>query len=244
METQQLPDLASFVMSLSGQDLVLRFPMDDQSIRLAHIQSGNFIKQTLPSAENLREHFAGYHASQWQECDKVDAWDLPENARVLDLGSGLGVLDIIQALRRSDLRFWLVDRSRDEYHDNPISHGSDHPYYNSWLTVEHLIQANGLDRKRFVLQPPDGPWPRELDLIISTWCWCWHLPLEVYIDSVLNSLALGGKLCVDIRHQHFEEISSQISTHMNSQPRITEYQGRPWISDPNPHGYRCCWVRQ
>ena len=243
METQQLPKLASFEMRLAEQDIVLRFPMDDQTIRLAHIQSGNFIKQSLPSAANLCEHFAGYHVEQWHQCDRVGAWDLPEDARVLDLGSGLAVLDILQALRRSDLRFWLVDRNRDEYHVHPVSHGPDHPYYNSWLSVEHLIRANGLDRNRFVLQPPDGPWPRELDLIISTWCWCWHLPLEVYIDAVLNSLALGGKLCVDIRHQHFEEINTQISTHMQSSPKIAEYHGRPWIQDSHPQGYRCCWTR-
>ena len=246
MDEKQLPDIASFDIVLESDTVALKFPMDDTSVRLSHIQTGNFIQQEIhPSKTNLLTHFAEYHGWQWQQCNQVGTWELSENARIIDIGSGLAVLDMIMARRRSDLRFWLIDRGIDEYQtDLTVPHGVDHPYYNSWITVEQQIKLNDLDRKRFVLQPPDGPWPCEVDLIISTWCWCWHLPLETYLDRVIDSLAVGGRLCVDIRYQHFDYIAGELSKHLKSDPRIVSYQGRPWIKDSTPCGYRCCWIRQ
>jgi SAM-dependent methyltransferase len=246
MDTKKLPDLASFDLALGSTLVTVKFPLDSNSIRLAHIQTGNFIKlMTANSYDHLMANFAEYHSWQWQRCNQVGAWDLPENARILDLGSGLSVLDIILAQQRSDLRFWLIDRGVDTYQpDTVVTHGNDHPWYNSWITVEQQITANNLDRKRFVLQPPDGPWPSELDLILSTWCWCWHVPIETYLDSVLKSLAQGGRLCVDVRYEHYDSMVTELSKHMGTEPRVVSYYGRPWIKDELPRGYRCCWIRQ
>ena len=109
------------------------------------------------------------------------------------------------------------------------------------MAKQSMIQR---DRKRFVLQPPDGPWPSELDLILSTWCWCWHVPIVTYLDSVLKSLARGGRLCVDVRYEHYDSMVAELSKHMGTEPRVVSYYGRPWIKDELPRGYRCCWIRQ
>jgi hypothetical protein len=225
------------------QNVDLQFPIDPLCENLVKIQTGNFINSAAP---DLSGKLSEYYTWHWQRCERLGAFDLAADARILDLGSGLGILDIIAAKILPESRFWLVDQNDFTY--DPayyVRHGSDHPYYNSWPVVEELLTANQLARQRFVLQPPDSPWPQDLDLVISTWCWCWHLPFEMYWPQVLQSLRIGGRLCMDIRIDHLSVVP-MISEALGQTPVMSAYQG--FIGETQDQtlnrGARYVWQRQ
>ena len=250
MDATKLSNLTveSFDIDTERGPVTIRFPMDPDSVTIANIQTGNFFQHSVSDpVQNLIDNFADYYAWNWQQCEDIGTFDLAENARILDLGAGLSIIDLIFAQQRSDTKFWLVDRGINSYQaDNIIKHGEDHPYYNSWLTVEQLIALNQIDRKRFTLQPPDGPWPTDMDLIISTWCWCWHVPFSIYWQRILASLKPGGRLCVDIRKEHFDELVPVINRALGSMPLVSLYQSTiEKIDHSKPvTGFRCLWQRQ
>lgn len=231
-----------FSVVTQQQVVDLKFPTDNHSENLVNIQTGNFINSTEP---DLSGKLGEYYSWHWQRCERLGAFDLTRDARILDLGSGLGVIDIIAAKLLPEARFWLVDQNAFTYDpDYYVRHGADHPWYNSWPVVEDLVVVNQLARQRFVLQPPDCAWPQDLDLVISTWCWCWHVPFEMYWPQVLQSLKIGGRLCMDIRQDH-DTIVPMISDELGQFPSMAPYQG--FIGETQDHsltrGARYVWQR-
>ena len=238
--TYTIPNF-EFTVNTAQRPVVLRFPDDRQSMHVAQIQTGGFLNSPGQSPAQQMSHYYSWH---WQRCENIGAWNVDSKARILDLGSGLSIIDLVAAKLLPDARFWLVDENNWTYDaDTVVRHGLEHPYYNSWPLVHDLIGINDLDIKRFVLQPTDTAWPEELDLIISTWCWCWHLPLETYWPKVQQCLAIGGKLCVDIRQQHFSSMSEIISDAFGSEPVCTSYHSNT-LNSGDVTGWRCVWQRQ
>ena len=215
----------NFSVRTATDVVALKFPADTHSETLASIQTGNFLSSP---GSDISSKLSNYYSWHWQRCETLGAFDLPHNARILDLGSGLGIVDLVAAKLLPEARFWLVDQNAMTY------------------DPEHLIASNQLPRQQFVLQPIDSAWPQDLDLLLSTWCWCWHIPFEIYWQSALASLRVGGKLCLDIRAQHLDQVVPVINEVLGPVSKLSAYQGFVGSIDESLPitGYRCLWQRQ
>lgn len=117
---------------------------------------------------------------------------LPENYKtVLDIGSGLGGIDILLAKGRPDVHLELVDG--DTSHE--VISGNI-PHSNHAVMVDYL-EKNGCDN--FTITSPEEFKPSKKDIIISYSAWCFHIAPEVYMNSVLECCHKDTVLFLKVR---------------------------------------------
>ncbi len=149
----------------------------------------------------LRRQFAEMMA---QEYRSIRAQLPSRPTRILDVGCGVAAIDALLFMhygRRSDLQFFLLDRS--ELFDLPrYGFSTRREFYNSLSVAERLLRANGIDTARVhLLEAPKEP-PLSLpavDLVVSLASWGFHYPVSTYLEPAWNALAPGGTLILDIR---------------------------------------------
>lgn len=128
---------------------------------------------------------------------KSIVWSLPSQCeRVLDIGSGLGGIDIL--LNRhygGELFVELIDGENDE----AVMHQHDQTF-NDMTVAAEFQRRNGVTR--FLGSRPDRALKRaQTDLIISLQSWCFHYPASTYLDFVRGRCHTGTKLIVDVRKE-------------------------------------------
>lgn len=136
-------------------------------------------------------------------CDAYDIAKALDHApdRVLDIGAGLGLLDIALSRLWPKARFTLLD---DDPSTNHLTYGykEDTEIYSSIHLMERTLLSNDLRSPDFEVvrvREIDSIKNRRFDLVISTISWCWHYPASVYVDFVKRALVKGGHLIVDVR---------------------------------------------
>jgi len=130
--------------------------------------------------------------------------------RVLDIGSGLGGIDVlIHQLTKA--KIYLLDGVADK----PQMHLHAETF-NDMRVAQEFLKANGVELSgyyapdlvpTFIHTGPNQVGPidvdRELaeqfDLVISMGAWCFHLPPSMYLDFVLRKLRRGGLMIVNMR---------------------------------------------
>lgn len=153
----------------------------------------------------------------WHIREGLGVFRLPNNAKVLDIGSGCSVLDLFLSKYLTESIYYLVDKSKEEYTNGKV-YSNEYVYYNDWNVVRDGIRSSNLDINRFHLLDPDDEFPNDIDLIMSNFSWCWHFPLETYINKVIRSLKQNGKLFLTVRLLEDRNIIDDISNYMNSYP--------------------------
>lgn len=131
---------------------------------------------------------------------------LPRLNNILDIGCGLGYIDIILHRNHPNAQLFLLDSmSSFEVKVNKF-------YNNLELTKEFLIlnevpnnQINLIDASTtgsnmFINQNPDilKELPK-MDLVISCYAWGWHSRISKYIEEVSNQMNTGGVLVLDCK---------------------------------------------
>ena len=181
--------------------------------------------------------------------------DLPADARILNVGSGIGTFELgLARVRNWD--FYLLDSHTTSH---PLDyareyHGQAHGFYNSWEPLADAVSTMNLDMSRFHCLRPDSAWPTDVDFIMSSFSWCWHYELATYFDKVLGALKPGGILCLDILNQTDSNAVQVISQALNCQPRLVtqhmaydrdDLTGNTGIVDSEgAYGARYYWVNQ
>lgn len=130
---------------------------------------------------------------------------LPSQCRaLLDVGSGLGGIDIVLA-RHYDhaARVWLLDGVEErpfvERHSKPFS---DMGVAREYLALNGVRLAGYFAPDLTLTQLESGEVPIStdaFDLVVSFGAWCFHFAPEVYLAFVLSRLAPGGRVIVDVR---------------------------------------------
>jgi len=146
--------------------------------------------------------------------------DINSLKKVVDIGSGVSTPDLLASKYNPNAEFYLVDKSEYTRKTNGLYYQDVHGHYNSWDVVEDCINSSGLDRSKFNFLDPIDEWPTDVDLILSTFSWCWHYPKEVYWDKVLNSLKLGGSLLIDVLNLPDKNTVNEISYEFKSIPKV------------------------
>lgn len=213
------------------------------------IQDGGYI-QVKHTLQNFYECFPGWEQYNWDSRFDQGIYNLPDNAVIIDIGAGMSVTDLLISQYLPNSKFYLVDKEEVVVGKN-IWYDSDYPFYNSWSPLLDGIRTTDIDPSRFTLLSPESNFPKQVDCITSYLSYCWHYPKEVYWDRVMESLKIGGKLVLDVRHLIDRDVVDEISQDLHSTPTVQYFPNLMPLSiddyptpDPNkPCGGRYMWVR-
>jgi hypothetical protein len=128
---------------------------------------------------------------------------LPNNATILDIGSGNSLIDLAICLNfpEKNFKFILVDDSdtflkskgNSKFYDE-----TNYKTYNNWSFVNKVIESNSFIKENFIFKSPNDVWTEsKVDLILSTTSWGWHYPVDTYLDKVNNIIKDDGFIYIN-----------------------------------------------
>lgn len=231
-------------------DLIIKWNDANNLALWSNIQAGLYL-QDINSLQTFYEHFPKWYQMFWNSRFKQGLFDLEENSKILDIGCGVAVIDLLLAQYIPQSKFYLLDKEGFSFKKG-IYYDNDYPEYNSWEPVRDAIDATGLDPNRFDFISPSDPWPEQVDVITSYLSYCWHYPKEIYWDRVMSSLRIGGKLILDVRSLADRNVIDEISKDMNSEPNAYWFEVKlpkhidnmPAPEEGMPVGGRFMWTRK
>ena len=207
-------------------------------------------KQNILDLHNA--NFARWHEYCWKQREQLSTYEIPDGARILDVGCGVAVVDLLLYSYIPDSKIFLLDKPgtwETTIRPTKVSYTDEHPFYHSWEPITDAIETSKFDKTRFTFLEPDDNFPEDMDLILSSFSWCFHYPKEVYWDKVINSLKKNGKLYLDVRILPDKDIINEISEALKSDPKILEVPKLPKHLDsfdnnrPDITSFRCLWVK-
>lgn len=234
-------------------DLSVKWTNVDDLAKFANLQSGfYFSKDKKYTSDLLFEKFTNWNQFFWDQRRNQGIFNLPENSKILDIGSGVAVIDLLLYSYINKSSFYLVDKDQfdithleEDLPKNPYA--LDYPTYNSWNVVEDAIRTSNFDRSRFNFLDVDSDFPENVDAVTSYFSWCLHYPKEVYWDRVKNSLKKGGLLVLDVRPIHERDVIGEISEELKSNPTkhafpVVDIDSYKPVDD-GVSCYRCVWIK-
>lgn len=130
---------------------------------------------------------------------------LPRRAvAILDIGCGVGGIDVLLHRHYGTPRLHLVDRTQTS---ERVYYGFEErgAFYNSLAATRRLLVDNRVPERdlRFhdVGEECRLSIPEPVDLVISLISWGFHYPVPVYADQVVALLRPGGRLILDVRKE-------------------------------------------
>jgi len=122
----------------------------------------------------------------------------PHPADVLDIGSGVGAIDVMLAKLGSSVH--LLD-GEDAL---PIMFRQDVPF-NARKAVKSFFADNGITK--FSYMSPHNLYPVKVDLVLSFRSWCFHYPPVQYLEFVKQCCKPSTRLLIDVRKDRMEWLS-------------------------------------
>ena len=204
----------------------------------------------------LFSHFREFNIKKWRINQNLRIFDLPTSARILDIGSGVSVIDLLLYSYVENSKFFLLDGDlkNDEDLKAGIQYVRDNPYsenckiYNSWEPVIDAITTSNFDKNRFEFLSPSSNFPEDLDLVTSYASWCLNYPKEIYWIKTINSLKKGGKLALDVRVLRDRDVIGEITEELKSKPIMHPIIFPKELDkfediDENASAYKCVWIK-
>lgn len=240
----------TLTVSTDRGDLLIKWSDVNELAKWANMQAGLYLQNKPSSLQLFFEYFPRWYQMFWDARFKQDLFNLPDNAVIIDIGCGVSVIDLLLSQYLPQSKFYLLDKEGFTFKPG-IYYDSNYPKYHSWAPIIDAIETTELDPNRFNFITPTDAWPEQADAITSYFSYCWHYPKETYWSKVLETLKIGGKLILDIRHLADRDVIAEISEDMKSTPTAH------WFKDPiplhvdamlppkegMPAGGRLCWVR-
>ena len=128
----------------------------------------------------------------------------PRAVAILDIGCGVGGIDVLLHRHYGTPRLYLVDRTHtsDKVYYGFAERGA---FYNSFETTRRLLTGNRIPEKdlrfREVNEECRLDVPEQVDLVVSLISWGFHYPVPVYADQVRALLRPGGRVILDVRKE-------------------------------------------
>lgn len=131
---------------------------------------------------------------------------LPNNKNVdyniLDIGCGLGVIDVLLSKHYPNANFYLQDKSEPiDFNKKYNGFNETYQYYNNIDLLKEFVTNNGLKTFNIV----DGEEIRSIilkfDVIMSLLSCGWHYSLLSYLDFIKGHLNDDGILIIDVRNE-------------------------------------------
>lgn len=134
------------------------------------------------------------------EIDSVRAYLPAHVENLLDIGFGIGGIDVLLYDAVKPKKMFLIDKNKT---DPVIWYGFEKQgaAYNSLRYADQLLHDNGIPASAYALIDIDTqPFPDEtFDLIVSFISWGFHYPIQTYLEQVKKALSAAGVLIVDVR---------------------------------------------
>jgi SAM-dependent methyltransferase len=128
---------------------------------------------------------------------------LPRRAvAILDIGCGVGGIDVLLHRHYGTPRLYLADRTETsgEVYYGFAERGA---FYNSLDATRRLLLTNGVPERAMRFREVGAECrldvPEALDLVISLISWGFHYPVAVYADQLRALLRPGGRVILDAR---------------------------------------------
>lgn len=232
-------------------ELVLKWSDVNELAKWANLQAGLYLQNQPSSLQLFFEYFPRWYQMFWDARFKQGLFELDDDAVILDIGCGVSVIDLLLSLYLPQSKFYLLDK--EEFSFRPgIYYDKDYPKYHSWAPIKDAIHTSEFDPNRFNFLNPSDSWPEKVDVITSYFSYCWHYPKEIYWSKILDSLKIGGKLILDIRHLADRDVIGEISEDMKSTPTAHWFKDKiplhvdamPAPREDMPVGGRLCWIRK
>jgi len=129
---------------------------------------------------------------------------LPEKCdRVLDVGSGLGGIDLLLSRRYKTAHFDLLDGT--DY--KPYVYNHNVPFSNSGVALD-FHHKNGNDRVECVW--PKVPVDRTYDLVVSFAAWCFHISPINYLDGITRASHDKTRLIIEVRRERKDWLTALV----------------------------------
>lgn len=219
----------------------------------ASTQAGFYLQDSKDHLELHHTHFRLWNQRFWDQRYNQGVFDINQNAKIVDIGAGVAVVDLLLYSYVPNSQFYLIDENTWSITpDNTppyVSFSKTYPVYNSWSPVIDAIESSGFDSSRFTMLSPADKFPTDVDIVTSYLSWCFHYPKETYWDKVMGSLKVGGKLVLDVRPLHDRDVIGEISEELKATPikfpfpKLPSYADTFLNVDPNITGYRCLWTK-
>ena len=230
--------------------MVINWSDANELARWSNIQAGLYIKGEKSTLQTFYELFPKWYQMWWDRRRDQRLFELPNDAVIVDIGSGVAVQDLLLAKYLPESSYTLVDKEGFEF-KRGVFYETDYPEYNSWGPVVDAIKTSGINPDRFTMQGPDDEWPDEVDAVTSYLSYCWHYPKELYWQKVLDHLKVGGKFYADVRLLEDRDVMGEISEDLKSEPITTHEFGKiprhidnKASPDPKIYGYSAVWIRK
>ena len=173
----------------------LQLSISDEAFRYLAIQRGD-INELSDDREQWER---AYQASLLRTFASVQPF-LPERApRILDIGSGLGGIDVLLNRHYGG----SVEVCPLDGRDDPALVVEHARTFNSEKATRSFLNSNGVTRVNYFAANALPP-PKPFNLIVSFASWCFHYPPVAYLRFAQECLRPGGRLIVDMRRERPE----------------------------------------
>ena len=188
-----------------------------------------------------------YYNKYWRLLENLKMFELPNNAKVLDVGCGNSIMDFILYQYATNPTIYLLDKHELKY-PRPawVDQVENYQFYHLWDVVEDAIASSNFNKDNFVFLSPEDIWPQDLDLITSYGSWGWHYPFSTYWPQARESLKVGGKLSIDLSDNAnsfmFPSVIDMVSEDFADTPII--HRKTPSKDTTKNSGCRIIWTRR
>ena len=120
---------------------------------------------------------------------------------VLDIGCGIGGIDVLLGQKNPECEFAMLDRDGME---STIYYGfkESGAKYNYLSYTTQFMVSNGISENKIKTYNADAQqWPEgTFDVILSLISWGFHYPISTYLYAAYNAMHSKSVMILDIRH--------------------------------------------
>lgn len=141
------------------------------------------------------------------EFRSMESWLPKECDSILDVGGGMGGIDILLSRHYGGCHVTILDG----VHDRPIMTKHAHTFAH-FDVAKQFLNDNGIEDVGWIdanAQPPAAQ--RHFDLVVSLKSWCFHYPVEQYAKLAADATVEGSILMIDIRRAWVLETIQKLS---------------------------------
>ena len=229
--------------------------LDDLAL-YANLQSGFYLQSNQSfSKDLLLDNFKDWNQMFWNQRQNQGMLDYSAGSKILDIGAGMSVVDLLLYTYCPNSNFYLLDVEKLDQNfatvgPRSVCFSENYPYYNSWAPVKDAISASNFNIDRFKFLDFIDQVTEEMDVVTSYLSWCFHYPKNVYWEKIFEILKTNGKLILDIRLLNEQDVIGEITEAMKSEPvkfafpKVPNYVDTFNGPDDNIIGYRCMWIKK
>lgn len=182
--------------------------------------------------------------------------NLPENPKILSIGSGTGILEQWLSMYRTDAHFYLFDGDAWNINDDMIGKGptfdtDPNRIYNYFsIFQDSLASSPQLDSSKFTQLNIGDQWPTDVDLMYSIGSAGYTFPCSIYFNEIKNSLKTNGTFITQVINNNIEELENISSLLNDNTPLQRSLPDNPYYKDRtdvlkinNTIGKICKWIK-